>query len=352
MIHGLQHIGIGFRDLDRAWDFYRDILHFDVPLSRSRRVADRMGSLTGGPQERRVIIALNLLGGGLVEIFQFLSKEPKPAEPLSMTDTGVLSVSCKVTDIEMAFDELKGKGVRILAEPYSLAGSSIRQMFIEDTEGNLVGLVEMPGLNYSVKVKNASIGGFLFPTIGVSDMEKSLKFYRDLLGYDTVVYDKKGKFEELAVLPDGELTMRRVILKRGRPSTSLFSFYLDGGMIELIEAETEGKRKHRFRGRGWGDQGIMEVCLDVSDIGDTYRELTGKGARPVIEANEDRFDMGEGSSALFGYVADPDGTWIELAEIVSFPIWGSLSFDLSKRKKNKPLSSFVLKLLRFARSKS
>ena len=132
--------------------------------------------------------------------------------------------------------------------------------------------------------------------------------------------------------------------------TSLFSFYLKGGMIELVHVNG-GRHIHRYRKRGWGDSGIMELCLDVNDIEATYRQLVRSGAVPVIEANTDKFDMGGGSSAFFAYVSDPDGTWVELAEITNFPIWGRLSFYLTKRPNNKPLSPFLIKLLSFAQSK-
>ncbi|NOY07985.1 MAG: VOC family protein [Spirochaetes bacterium] len=349
MIHGLQHIGIGFKDINRAWDFYKKVLHFDVPLSRSQRTAERMGKLTGGPQERQVVIALNLLGGALVEIFQFLSKEPLPAPDFNYGDLGILSIALKVKDINKAYSDLKESGTRIINPPES-RGTLPEQLFFYDPEGNLLSLIRLPDTEFSLSEKNSNIGGILFPTVGVSDMEKSLHFYRDILGFDTVVYDYKGEDKRLTGIPGAGGTLRRILLKMNRKPTSLFSFYLKGGMIELVHAD-KGRHIHRYRKRGWGDSGIMELCFDVNDIEATYRQLVRSGAGPVIEANTDKFDMGGGSSAFFAYVSDPDGTWVELAEITSFPIWGRLNFDLKKRPKNKPLSPLLMKLLRFAKEK-
>jgi len=349
MIHGLQHIGIGFKDLDKAWDFYREVLGFDVPLSKSQRKADRMGKLTGGPQERRVVIALNLLGGALVEIFQFLSKDPLDAPDFNWGDLGILSMALKVMDIEKAYIRLKERGVSIVNSPESLDVLP-KQMFFYDIEGNLLSLVQMPDAEFSLIEKNSNIGGIIFPTVGVSDMEKSLIFYRDILGFNTVIYDYAGKDKRLKGIPGADGEQRRILLKQSKNATSLFSFYLRGGMIELVQVK-EGRHNHRYSGRGWGDRGIMELCLDVNDIEATYKELVDKGAQPVIEANTDKFDMGGGSSAFFAYIGDPDGTWVELAEITSFPIWGRLKFSLKKRPKDKPLSPFLLKLLKFTRQK-
>jgi len=225
MIHGLQHIGIGFKDLSKAWNFYRDVLGFDVPLSKSRRIADRMGKLTGGPQERSVVIALNLLGGALVEIFQFLSKDPLDAPDFHWGDLGILSIALKVRDIEKGYTQLKDRGVSIVNPPESLDVLP-REMFFYDTEGNLLSLVQMPSCEFSLIGKNSNIGGILFPTIGVSDMEKSLRFYRDILGFNTVIYDYTGKDERLNSIPGAGGDQRRVLLKQNKKPTSLFNFYL------------------------------------------------------------------------------------------------------------------------------
>ena len=42
-------------------------------------------------------------------------------------------------------------------------------------------------------------GGMFGAMIGVSNIEASLAVYRDILGYDTVVYDKTGVFPDLEI---------------------------------------------------------------------------------------------------------------------------------------------------------
>ena len=67
-----------------------------------------------------------------------------------------------------------------------------------------------------------------------------------------------------------------------------------------------------------------------------------KGACGILTLNDENFQMGKGSCALFAYVSDPDGTWIELAEVISFPIFLGMKFNLQDRASNKPLSPFLL----------
>ena len=351
MIHGIQHIGIGVKDFDTMWDFYRRTLHFNVPLSRAHSVADRMGSLTGGDHKRKVVIALNLLGGGLIEILQFTSKEPVSSPHVAWDRYGFLSFALKVIDLDAACAQIEDSGAEVIVAPAPMAPAEEdgwRQLYFRDPEGNMLSLVEAPEIDFAFKRTGSNIGGILFPTVGVSSMERSLAFYRGILDYTRVVYDWQGEDPRLASLPGaGGVPIRRVLLARDREPTSLFRYYLDGGMIELIEVP-KAAGSHLYADRDWGDQGIMELCLDVNAIGATYQNLISRGAEPVIEPEDEDFDMGGGSSALFAYVQDPDGTWIELAEIISFNIFLGLKFNLRKRGSQRPLSPTLLRLLRFA----
>lgn len=352
MIHGIFHIGVGVRDLDVTWHFYRELLNFDVPLSRNQSKADRVGSLTGGIQERKVIIALNLLGGGLIEIFQFTTKDPKPGPKVEWGNTGFLSFTMKVLDIEKAWRDFQKEGVEVLTPPGRIAsteGLGWKHMYFRDPEHNLLALTEVPGMRHALKRRGANVGGILFPTIGVSDMERSLLFYGDLFGYRKVVCDWSGIDTGMNPVLGAAKTMRRVLLARDTDPSSLFRYYLDGGMLELVEVPG-ADTGHIYAGRGWGDQGIMELCFDVNYISATFQGLVEKGAQALVEPNEEDFEMDGNSSAFFAYVSDPDGTFIELAEIVSFPVFLGLKFDLRKRGPQKPLSPTLLRLLRFARA--
>lgn len=64
--------------------------------------------------------------------------------------------------------------------------------------GNIFEIV--PGTDWFGKRKQHT-GGPAGALLGVSDIEKSKTFYANILGYDTVVYDKTGKFDDLKNLP-------------------------------------------------------------------------------------------------------------------------------------------------------
>lgn len=347
MINALQHIGIGVADLDRSWSFYRR-LGFDVPMTMDQSFIPRLSALTGGNYERRVVFAGNLLGGAAIEIFQFTSTKPEPcSNDWKWGDPGISSIALKVPDLESAiklFDESE-----IISPPGQwLAKPEWNAALLKDPDGISLHLIQIPDLTYSLNLSDVSVGGIIFPTVTVSDIESSVPFYREVLNYSEIVYDWQGIDPALTSIPGGKRKQRRVMLRDPRPSSSFFSFYLDRGFIELVEVEGR-KSPHIFHNRRWGDIGITEIGFDVHGIKTTYEDLVKKGAKRVIEPNIEEDSFEGGASALFGYVADPDGTMIELAEPTRLNLTKKLSLNLRKRKPGKPFPSWLMKLSRFNR---
>jgi catechol 2,3-dioxygenase-like lactoylglutathione lyase family enzyme len=193
-------------------------------------------------------------------------------------------------------------------------------------------------------------GGVGGAVLGVSDMDASLKLYRDVLGYDKVVLDQTGTHDAFAPLPGGEQAYRRLVLRRSEPTAGPFSQLLGGGEIELVQALDRAPR-NLFEGRYWGDLGFIHLCWDVRDMDALGQELEAAGF-PFTVNSASSFDMGE-ASGQFTYVEDPDGTWIEFVETHKIPISQKLNWYLDTRKRPaaKPLPKWMLKMLRFNRVK-
>ncbi len=351
MITAVQHYGFGVADRDKSWAFYRK-LGFDVPMSLNHSYATRMEPVVGGDYERKVVIAANLLGGATLELYEYTSTDPMPF-PVDWRwgDPGMSASALKVPDINRALELFTDSPGTVIAGPMPWpARPEWKAALIRDPDDLLIYLVEVPDMSYSLRRDGERVGGAIFPTIAVTDMERSLHFYRDILDYKDIVYDWKGSDPMLASIPGGESSMRRVLLHDPKPPTSFYSFYLDRGWIELVEVEGS-KGPHIYHGRRWGDIGQMEICFDVHDIGATFEELKRRGAEPVLEPNTDDFDMGHGSTALFAYFVDPDGTMIELAEATRLKFTDKISIDLRKRKPGKPLPRWLMKMSRLNRYK-
>ncbi len=198
-------------------------------------------------------------------------------------------------------------------------------------------------------------GGPSGVTIGVSDINKALKLYRDLLGYDIVVYDKEDRFTDFSKLNEGGGHFRRVLLRHRKKRKGAFAPLLGRSEIELVVAKDRNPRKI-FENRFWGDRGFIHLCFDISGM-DALRETCEQAGFPFTvdsaNAHADGFDMGE-AAGHFSYIEDPDGTLIEFVETHKVPVMKKWNWylNLKKRKPGKELPNWMLQFLTLNRVKN
>jgi len=346
IICGIQQLGIGVNDFVEAWKWYYDIFGYDVKIVDDEGVAERMLPYTGGkPQPRRSGIAVNLRGGGGFEIWQPKGRELNYLkEPVKLGDLGILIGKIKTGDIEAAYNTFINKGVDVISEIVA-APTGQRHFFMKDPYGNLF---QVEHDDYVFINEKKPTGGANGAVIGVSDMEKSLPFYRQLLDYDKVVFDQTAVFDDLKSLPNGEGRLRRVILERSKPIEGPLSQLMGTSHLELIQA-IDAPGKKLYEGRYWGDPGFIHLCFDVRNMEAVKAQTEALGHPFVCDSGTD-FGMGD-ADGHFTYVEDPDGTLIEFVETFKIPIAKKLGLYLNLKSKDdrKPLG--ILKLLRFAKIK-
>ncbi len=225
--------------------------------------------------------------------------------------------------------------------------------FVKDPYNNIFQVVE--GHSWFRMERGKSTGASFGAIIGVSDIEKARIVYSGILGYDTVVYDKEGVFEDLNCLPGGEKTFRRVLLSHSKPRLGSFSRLLGPSVMELIQVKDREPRKI-FNNRFWGDLGFIHLCYDIKGMNALRLECENKGFAFKVDSTNtlktDTFDMGE-AAGHFAYIEDPDGTLIEFVETDKIPILKKLGWylDLRKRDPQKPLPDWILKTLILGRVK-
>ena len=337
---------MGVNDFVEAWKWYYDIFGYDVKIVDDEGVAERMLPYTGGkPQPRRSGIAVNLRGGGGFEIWQPKGRELNYLkEPVKLGDLGILIGKIKSGDIEAAYNTFINKGVDVISEIVA-APTGQRHFFMKDPYGNLF---QVEHDDYVFINEKKPTGGANGAVIGVSDMEKSLPFYRQLLDYDKVVFDQTAVFDDLKSLPNGEGRLRRVILERSKPIEGPLSQLMGTSHLELIQA-IDAPGKKLYEGRYWGDPGFIHLCFDVRNMEAVKAQTEALGHPFVCDSGTD-FGMGD-ADGHFTYVEDPDGTLIEFVETFKIPIAKKLGLYLNLKSKDdrKPLG--ILKLLRFAKIK-
>lgn len=150
--------------------------------------------------------------------------------------------------------------------------------------------------------------GMNYVGIGVSDMNRSLEFYGDLLGFKEVLFEYTGSLpgmEKITGKP--EIEARVVMLKNQNIGP------VGLGMIKLIQLLPPHKAEPVAAGvtRLWGDIGPAEVCVNAIDSTGVFAELSQKGVKASLtpgSATLPPFD----STANFAYMRDPDNGLVEL----------------------------------------
>ena len=191
--------------------------------------------------------------------------------------------------------------------------------------------------------------------IGTTQPENALKLYRDVLGYDRVVYDKEDTFDDLAGIPGGKGKFRRILLQHSETRKGPFANLFGPSEIELVQALNRTPEKI-YKDRIWGDLGFIHICFDILNMKALKDECTDKGCPFTVDSDihptGKPFDMGE-AAGHFAYVEDPDGTLIEFVEAHKLEIvkkWGWY-LDLSKRRPEKALPRWMLRALALNRVK-
>ena len=96
--------------------------------------------------------------------------------------------------------------------------------------------------------RNFHCGGVYGAMIGTQDMEKSIDFYKNILGYDVIVSDETGNFEDFAYL-NAPGQFRRVVLTHSQPRTGSFSKIFSDSQIELVQSLDRTDIHKIFEGR-------------------------------------------------------------------------------------------------------
>jgi len=347
-IAGIQQIGIGIPNVHEAFKWYRQHFGMDIPVFEEAAEANLMLPYTGGkPHQRHAILAINMAGGGGFEIWQYTSRTPEPCSfEIQLGDLGFYCTRMKSLDVEFTYLKMKRKNLNVVSELTKDAGGN-DTYYLRDPWNNLFQIVNS---NSWFGAGMKSTGGPVGCMIGVSDMERSMKFYSDILGYDKVLYDKEGVFEDFKNIPGGTHKVRRVLLTHSKLRVGAFSKLLGASEIELVKVFDRTPRKI-FENRYWGDQGFIHLCFDITNQ-NAMKQLCAEKGYPFTVDSGEKFDMGE-AAGHFSYIEDPDGALIEFVETKKIPIMKKLGWylDLRKRDASKPLPDWMLKAMRFNRVK-
>lgn len=343
MISGIQQVGVGTVDFRKSWNWFIEMFGIDVKILEDDTVAERMLPYTGGkPQQRHACIAVNLQGGGGFEIWQYSKRKPEPCPfTISVGDLGIFAAKLNCRDVKAFHGQISARWPECTSPENLPDGTPC--FYVKDLFGNLFQIIE----NKKVFIDEGKLtGGMAGAVIGVSDMDASVKFYSEVLGYDIVLSDSVGVFSHNDLMPESDKNCRRVILKAPKRKGAFAELFGDS-TIELVQTLERTPRKI-YEGRYWGDPGFIQICFDVTNMKALGEFCALKGHPFTVDSCPDgqQFDMGD-ASGHFTYIEDPDGTLIEFVETHKVPIVKKLGIgiDMSRRNPEKNLPKLLFRLM-------
>ena len=132
--------------------------------------------------------------------------------------------------------------------------------------------------------------------IVVTDMARSLEFYRDLLGLTLALdFEERGEYIDTLSNVSG-IRLRMVKLRAD-----------DGGLVELLHYISHPMS--RAKDNKLCEIGPTHMAFTVDSIDETYARLSGAGVKfnstPIVSPD---------GKAKLAFCQDPDGTYLELVE--------------------------------------
>ena len=142
--------------------------------------------------------------------------------------------------------------------------------------------------------------GISHTSFTVSDMDRSLAFYRDLLGMvQTLEIERQGEYiEQVVGFPGASLRIAGLKLQSGSDH-----------LLELIEYRMPRGQRIDLR---TCNPGSPHLCFATDDIQAAYEELRSKGVQ--FKSPPVRIPSGPSAGGFDAYFLDPDGITLELSQ--------------------------------------
>lgn len=309
---GVAAVGLTVSDLDRSVRFYHGVLGF-APVSDTTIEAPALGRLLGvsaGP----VRVARLRLGSELLELTQYLGQtgRPPPADSRS-NDRWFQHVAIIVSDMDRAYARLQEARVTPASAdgPQQLPAwnpdaGGIRAFYFRDPDGHPLEILQFPGGKGLAKWHDSTGRLFLgidHTAIVVGSTQRSLAFYRDLLGLSVAGRSENygPEQERLNNVPGAHL---RITSLRGP----------DGPGIEFLEYLAPKTGRRYPRDERASDLIHWQTRLLVPDADAAAARLRAEGTAFVSPGAVSLAPgvVADGRRGL--EVRDPDGHVVQLIE--------------------------------------
>jgi len=306
---GVLSVGTTVADLDRAVAFYADVLGFRE-IDRRETWGRPLEELTG-VFGARALAATMRLGDETFVLTQYLTPRGRAVpEDARSNDRTFQHIAIVVRDIDAAYARLRERGVRhVSTAPQTLpdwnpAAGGIRAFYFQDPDGHNLEIIWFPPGKGDPRWRRPADALFLgidHTAIVVSDTDRSLSLYRDLLGLRVAgTSENWGEEQEHLNLVFG--ARLRITALRGA----------SGPGIEFLEYLSPSNGRPAPADLAPSDLLHWEVTLSGIDPQTSWSRVTETGGRRVSSGAIELTGPPEPHTASM--LRDPDGHALVLVE--------------------------------------
>ena len=283
--------------LEKSVAFYHDVLGLDIatpPQAFSPNPAIMKMTNAIGGQSRIAVLKIPGAQFG-VELIEYKDIDRTPANP-RFQDPGEGNLALRVRDIDSVVDRLRKAGARVLTgagKPVEVQGIE-KGFFVQDPDGFVVELAQPIPLPAKTDSASNVIGASIEVTI--ADTDQTVKFYRDLLGFQVRPGDSfngNKLMAETAGVPGGQWRQSHATL----PGTRVGLTWIEFRNIDRKPMHTRVP-----------DPGTALIQLRVRDIDALVKKLKAGGAT-VVAPDGEPVSIGPVKIAV---VRDPNNLYLEL----------------------------------------
>ena len=142
MIKTIRHTEIIVTKMDRALEFYRDLLGLEVVLDKEQE-GEFFGKLIALAGVRMRVVMLQAPDGNKVELFEFYSHPEKAPEKVETSDIGCSHIAIAIDDLDAAYEKFSQKGIQFNCPPVMSPDGYAKVAYCHATDGTLVDLVQI-----------------------------------------------------------------------------------------------------------------------------------------------------------------------------------------------------------------
>ena len=151
----------------------------------------------------------------------------------------------------------------------------------------------------------AAVRGLHHTCYTVSDLDRSVAFYRDLLGCEVLAEQEKegGYLAAIVGYPDAHVRMAHLRVPGGEHVIELFEYLAPAGTRADVEPRNVG---------------ASHLCFLVEDLPALYEQLREQGVDSFVSPPVE-VDTGVNKGGYALYLRDPDGISVELFQPPATP---------------------------------